>query len=122
MLAAAVTDGALLPDAVDEDPTHPRRCGGKEMRAICESRGVVADESQPCLVHQRGRLKSMARGFVSHPACSELTQFVIDQRQQLIGGFRIAAFDGTEKLGRLADEAGMLAKMARIVKARPGAQ
>src|SRR4051812_34974911 len=101
LLAAAVARGALLPGAVNENPPHRLRCRGKKMRAVLEFWSLVADESQPGLVDQRGRLKGMPCGFVGHLARRKAAQFFIDQWQQLIAGFGVAAFNGVEQKGSL---------------------
>ena len=123
LLTTAVAQRALLPGAVNENPSHRLGCGGKEMRAIFESRRVVANEPQPCFVDQGGGLKGVPGCFMGHLARGKPPQFFIDQRQQLAGGFSIAAFDGAENLRRLAHacqgplEADRLATIEGIVNA-----
>src|SRR6058998_516182 len=48
------------------------------------------DQSQPGFVNERGGLQRVARRFIGHLVRSQATQFIIDQRQQLIGGGGIA--------------------------------
>ena len=49
-------------------------------------------------MHERGWLQGLAGRFVGHLVRGELAQFVINQRQQLIGGRGMAALDGLEQL------------------------
>jgi hypothetical protein len=51
---------------------------------------------QPRFMYEGRRLEGMTRSFVSHFVRGHPAQFVIDQRQQLISGLRIAVFDGVE--------------------------
>jgi hypothetical protein len=92
-----MAQGALLPGAVNENPPHRLGGGDKEVRSVLEFRRLIADEPQPGLVDERSRLQRVSRRFTGHFARSEPTQFFIDQGQQLVGGFGIAAFDGAEK-------------------------
>jgi hypothetical protein len=45
-------------------------------------------------MHQCGGLQGLPGLFLGHPLGSQLTQFVIDQRQELLGGGRVALLDG----------------------------
>jgi hypothetical protein len=120
LLAAAVAHGALLSGAVNENPPHRFSRRGKKMRPVLESRRLDADEPQPGLVNQGSGLERVSRRFIDHLARGEPAQFFVDQRQQLVGSFGIAAFNGAENLGRLTHawrkfDATMLAKVGRIV-------
>src|SRR2546430_17607979 len=86
------------------------------MRTVLKPWSVVADEPQPGLVDQRGRLQGVACDFIGHLACSEAAQFFIDQRQHLIGGFRVAAFNCVEQKGSLthASRSFVASRLAKI--------
>jgi len=67
------------------------------MRAVLKARRFVfADQSQPRLMHESRRLKRLARRFVRHLARGQLAQFLIHQRNQFPGGFRVALLDGVQ--------------------------
>jgi hypothetical protein len=53
---------------------------------------------QPALMHESRGLKRLSRFLIGHPDGGELAQFSIDQRKQLVGGFRIARINGVEQL------------------------
>jgi hypothetical protein len=55
-----------------------------------------ADEPEPGLVNQRGRLQRVAGGFVRHLVRGQATQFVIDQWKQFPGGFGVALLCAVE--------------------------
>jgi len=57
----------------------------------------AAHQPQIRLVHQRRRLQRLSRLLLGEAGGGELAELVIDQRQQLLGGQRIAG------LGRLQD-------------------
>ena len=69
------------------------------MRAILPGWLLIPAKVQPGFMHQGRRLKCLTRSFVSHLVRRHSAQFVINQREQLIGGFRVAVFDGLEDLG-----------------------
>jgi hypothetical protein len=75
---------------VDEDRTHGRRRRCKKMRAILSAAQVLAAESQPCFMHERGRLQRLVRLAPQlmgrHPA-----QLAVDEGDQLVTGPRIPA-------------------------------
>jgi hypothetical protein len=48
---------------------------------------------------ERGRLKSLARFLLGQLLPRQLLQLVVDQRQQLLGGVRIAVLDGGQDAG-----------------------
>jgi hypothetical protein len=101
LLPAAVTYGLTTPRALDQNSSHRFGRRGKKVRAILEGWRLIADEPQPGFVYKGGGLERLSCGFVGHPARSKSAQFVIDQRQELIGGSGIAALDGVEELGRV---------------------
>ena len=51
---------------------------------------LLARQPQPCLMHQRRGLKRLAGFLIGHADNGQLAQLLIDQRQQLIRGLRIA--------------------------------
>ena len=100
--AAAVTAGEFAAGVVNEKMPHGLGGGGKEMRAIFEGRVVVPDQAHPDLMHQGSGLEGVARRALGHFIRRQLAQFRIDQRQQLIGGLRVAALDGLKNAGHVA--------------------
>ena len=48
------------------------------------------------LVHQRGRLQSLAGLFVGQSLGRELSQLAVDKRQELLRGRGIALLDGAQ--------------------------
>jgi hypothetical protein len=54
---------------------------------------AVTTESQPHLVHERGRLKRLVSGFTRHLCGRELAQLVIDERKELVSRGRVAVLD-----------------------------
>ena len=53
-------------------------------------------------MHQRSRLRRVPGLFVGQPNGRELAQLVVDQRQQLLRGVRVALLDGRQDTGNLA--------------------
>ena len=52
-------------------------------------------------MHQRGGLQRLSGFLIGHADDGQLAQFLIDQRQQLIGRLRIARINGVEQLGNV---------------------
>jgi hypothetical protein len=114
-LVPSVTPGALAAGFFDEDAAHGLGRGGEEMSAIGKLRTVISNQSQPGLMHQRGGLQSLVGRFVGHFRRRQFAQFPIDQRQQFIGGFGVAMFDGLKNAGHVAQPA----TVTRILRVRP---
>jgi hypothetical protein len=87
----ATLAGCFATRVINEDVAHGFRGGGKKVAAIGESRmRLVAGKPKPGLVHESGGLQRVARGFIGHARDSQLAEFIIDQRQEFIGGVRVA--------------------------------
>lgn len=56
-------------------------------------------------MHERRRLKGMTRGFAGHFAGGDPAQLGIDQGEQILGGSRIAVFNGVEDARNVAHSA-----------------
>ena len=63
---------------------------------------VVAYQPQPGFMDQGCGLQRISRGFVRHFGGGKLTQLLIDQRQQFICGFGVAALDSLDHPGDVA--------------------
>src|SRR5262245_27750418 len=107
---------ALLPPRLlDQNPPHRFGGSGEEVAAGVEgarsqgpgargrvclgwllapgSRALIPYQSQIRLVHQRRGLERLSRLLVRQLRGGQLPQFVIDERQELLGGLRIAGVD-----------------------------
>ena len=60
-----------------------------------------ADQAQVGLVDQGGGLGRLPRRFPGKLLRGQLAQLVVDQRQELAGGVRVAFGDGVQGLGDL---------------------
>jgi len=69
------------------------------MPAIGEVLLSITRDLQPGFVNESRRLKGLSSFLIGHPDDGEFAQFFIDQREQLLGGFRIARINGAEQLG-----------------------
>jgi hypothetical protein len=84
--------------ALHEDAPHRFRRRREEMPAVLPLLSLLADEPQIGFVNQGRGLKGLVRRFMSHPPRSELAQFFVNEREQLIGRFGIAIVNGFEDL------------------------
>src|SRR6266542_2624736 len=91
--ACAAFERELLSCAVNEDAPHRLCRRRKEMPAALELRTLRPDQPEPCLMDQRRGLECLAGGFVSHFVSGEPSQFLIDQRKQLLGSFGVPIAD-----------------------------
>ena len=99
---AAVLLALLSAGIFNEDAPHGFRRGGEEVAAVVPAGGVGGvDEPQICLVDGGRRVQRVAGRFLGHPGCREFAQLLVDQRQKLPGGVRIALFDGGKDAGHV---------------------
>ena len=68
------------------------------MRAILPGRLLITAKVEPGFMHQGRGLEGVTWRFAGHLVRRHSPQFVIDQRQQLMRGWRVALFDGLEDL------------------------
>ena len=61
-----------------------------------------ANQPEPGFVDQRGGLQGIASRLLGHPRGRQSPKFLIDQRQQFLGGFGVALLDALENLGDIA--------------------
>jgi hypothetical protein len=64
--------------------------------------GLTADQPQVSLMDQRGSLERLARFLAGQPVCGELSQLVVDERQELLRGLGVALLDGAQDAGDVA--------------------
>src|SRR4029079_16886836 len=83
-----------MPCRFYQDSSHGLGRSRKEMAATVPGRFILTlHESEICLVHQRGRLECLSRLLTRQFCRCQLTQFVVNQRQQLFRGLWIAVLD-----------------------------
>src|SRR5262249_37403378 len=94
---ATVLEAAFAARVVDEDASHGFRGGREEVSPAVPVRGPVnVHEAEVGLVDQGGGLEGLAGLLLRQPPCSQLPQLVVDQRQELAGGTRVALLDGRQ--------------------------
>jgi len=81
----------LRAGGVDEDAAHGLGGGGEEVPAAVPAEPVGgADQPEVRLVNQGGGLECLVGGLGGHACGGELSQFVVDEREQLRGGVAVA--------------------------------
>ena len=86
----------MPPGALDENAPHGFRRRREELCATGPTWLVLSGQAQPGFMNQRGGLESVAGTFARHLVRGQPAQFVIDERQQLLGGLGLALLDGFE--------------------------
>ena len=76
---------------LDKNLTHDASRHSKEMRAVLPLGHIVANQSNIDLVHERCTLQCVIRAFPLQIMVSNLTQFGIDDRHEVIEGLLISA-------------------------------
>ena len=76
----------------DEDAAHGLCGGGEEVVAAVKL--LVAGEAQIRFVDQGGGIERLARLFVSQLGRGDPAQLVVEQRQELLRGLRVALLNG----------------------------
>jgi hypothetical protein len=94
---AAVPPRRLAARIVDQDETHGFGGSGKEVTAAREL--SIANQPQVCLMNQTGGLQRLPRFLLRQLLAGELAQLVIDQRQELLSGLKVALLDGGQDTG-----------------------
>ncbi len=81
---------------VNENSSHGFGGGGEEVAAAVEQ--LISDEPQVGFVNERGGIEGVARGFGCHARSGELSQLIVDKRQQLGGGLAVAGLGGIREV------------------------
>ena len=82
-------------DTRRENASHGLGRGGKEMAATVPLLGLLdIDQPEVGLVDQGGRLQRLAGRLLGQLPRRQPPQFVVDQRQELLGRLRVALLDG----------------------------
>src|SRR5262245_56666013 len=85
---AAAFEAVLVSGPIEGNAPHRSGGGGEEVAAIVEV--LVTDQAQIGFMNQGRRFKGLARLLLSEPLGRKPAQLVVDQRQELVGGVRIA--------------------------------
>jgi hypothetical protein len=76
----------------------------EEALRLCSLRPARVFQPQLCLMDQRGCLERSARFFMSHLVDGEPPQFLVQERQQLLGGTQLAAVTAAQDASDFAHE------------------
>jgi hypothetical protein len=91
---ASVFRPLFVPSVVDKNASHGFGSGAEEVATtIPVLRFVRINQTKVGFVNQRRRLKRLPRPFLSHLLRGQLPQLIINQRQKLFCGVRVAGFD-----------------------------
>jgi hypothetical protein len=101
-----VLDPSLAAGVLDQNPPHCFRRRGEEMPSVVPLWSLLdADQPQIGLMHQGGRLQSLAGVLAGHTDRRQFAEFLIHQRQQLLCGSGISLFDASKNLGDIGHAA-----------------
>jgi len=99
----AAARSAFPPRVFDED--FPHRVGGSREEMPAAGPGallVAADETQVGFMNQGGGLERLPRPLLGKPAGGQPTQLVVDKRQQLVRGVRVALLNRFKEMRDVA--------------------
>src|SRR5262249_24581897 len=97
-LAGVALAGGAAPRVVDEDAAHRLRRDAQEVRAPLEAPlGVLVDEPEVGLVDQRRRLERVVGRLPAHHPRGDPVELVVDDREQLVAGSRVARAQAREE-------------------------
>ncbi len=95
--AAGVADARLAPGVLDEDAPHGLGRRAEEVAAAVPRLCIVmTHQAQVRFVDQGRRLKSLAGFLPGETGGGQLAEFLVDQRQEPVGGAGVALFDRFE--------------------------
>ena len=100
--AVAVLRTLLAARVINQNAAHGLGGGRKEMIPIAPNLRLRPDQTQPRFVNQGRRLKRLPRRLVGHPNGGQLSQFLIDQREQFLGSLRVARLSAIKDVGHVA--------------------
>jgi hypothetical protein len=80
----------VAPRVIDQLPAHLRRHKPKEGLARLNIDGLIPEQPEIRLVHQRGGLQGMVAALVSKEGPGKTPQLVVRRSQQLVGRVRVA--------------------------------
>jgi hypothetical protein len=104
LLIASAFQPGLLACPLNQDAPHRLRCGHEKMIAAVPFLRLTPDEPQPGFVHQGGGLQGVTCRLVCHSGHRQLTEFFINQRQQLIRCLRVSLLDPSENLSHITHD------------------
>jgi len=96
-LASTAFDSILAARVIHKYPAHRLSREGKEMAAVAPTRGILANELQIRLMHQRGCLKRVTGILTSKQRPSHLAQLVVYRRQLPISGCLLGQSIGPQR-------------------------
>ncbi len=88
--------------ALDENPPHCLGGSREKMGASVPFLILVANQSKSGFMDQRSGLKGMSGSLLGHFGGGQSPQLIIDQRQQFLGGLRIALLSRLEDTRNVA--------------------
>ena len=94
LLPAAMHVRQLAAGVIDKNPPHGLSGGGEKMPAALPVLGSAVHEPQIGLMHQCRGLQCLAWFLLSESRCGQLAQFLVNERQELVGGLRVTLLDG----------------------------
>ena len=90
---------------IDENPSHCFGCCPKEVPSAVPMLAVVAvNQPQIRLMYQRSRLQRLPWFFQSQPLGGEFAKLFVNERQQLVGGRRVALLNLSQDLCDIAHD------------------
>ena len=100
---AAVLPAPHTASVLDQDAPHRLRRGAEEVAAAVPILYLLrAHQPQVSLMDHGSRLERLTRLFLCQPVRRELAQLVVNQRQELFSGGRIALLDGGQNAENVA--------------------
>jgi hypothetical protein len=82
--------GGMASGIVHQNLPHQARCDGQEMSTAFGFKGLLIEKAKVRLINQRGTLQGVSRTFALQVIVRDLTQFLVNNRDQLFKGVLIA--------------------------------
>jgi hypothetical protein len=92
--------GGAFPGAIHQDEPHGFCRCSEEMLATIPTL-ACSSNPQPGFMNQGGGLQSVTRSLSGHPGGGQMAQFIVDQRQQLLGGLGVSCDECVQDLSYL---------------------
>ena len=112
----AVLAPLLAPRRLDQDAPHGLGRGGEEVAAAVPVLDLFdIHQPQVRLMHQGRGLKRLPRFLLGELLRRQFAQLVVDERQELLGGLRVALFDCRQNAGHITHELHHVGRCLAIV-------
>lgn len=99
--SAAAFIGKASTSMIDENPSHRLRGDAEKLRPVFPRSTRLIYQAEVNLVYESRRLERVSHSLPAHCPCGSAMQFIVDERQKLIGGGVVPVFPCSQESGHV---------------------